>query len=81
MVGREAAHPLLRALERAWRPQRGNGCITAIDKKVCEAPFRFRRSKHELFVIASKADSALGLEALGDLKHSARVWATINVVA
>jgi hypothetical protein len=32
-------------------------------------------------VIASKADSALGLEALGDLKHSARVWATINVVA
>ena len=52
-----------------------------LTKKVCEAPFQFRRSKHELFVIASKADSALGLEALDDLKDLTRVWATIDVVA
>ena len=81
MAGREAAHPFLRSLECGRRAQRGNGCVAAIDEKVCEAPFRFRRSKHELFVIASKADSALGLEALDDLKDLARVWATIDVVA
>jgi hypothetical protein len=70
----------LRSPERGWRAQGGNGCSAAVSEKIREVPFRFRRSKHELFVIAPKADSALGLEALDDLKDLARVWATINVV-
>ena len=81
VTGRERAHPFLRSPERGWRAQGGNGCSAAVSEKVREVPFRFRRSKHELFVIAPKADSALGLEALDDLKDLARVWATINVVA
>ena len=50
-----------------------------IGEEVCKIPFRFRRLKHQLFVIASKADSALGLEALDDLENLARVWATITI--
>ena len=81
VAGRERAHPFLRSPERGWRGQGRNGCSAAISKKVRAVPFRFRRSKHELFLIAPKADSALGLAALDDLKDLARVWATINVVA
>ena len=76
-----ATHPFLRSLKCGRRAQRGDGCIAAVGEEVCKVPFRFRRAKHELFVIASKANSALGLEALNDLKDSAQVWATINVVA
>src|SRR5664279_188699 len=71
VAGRERAHPFLRSPERGWRAQGGNGCSAAVSEKVREVRFRFRRSKHELFVIAPKADSALGLEALDDLKDLA----------
>ena len=81
MAGRERTHPFLRSLKCGRRAQRGDGCIAAVGEEVCKVPFRFRRLKHELFVISPKADSALGLEALDDLKNLARVWATINVVA
>ena len=81
MAGRERTHPFLRLPERGRRAQGGDGCIAAVGEEICKVPFRFRRLKDELFVIAAKADSALGLEALDDLKDSARVWATINVVA
>jgi hypothetical protein len=81
MAGRERAHPFLRLLKRGRCAQGGDGCIATVGEEVCKVPFRFCRSKHELFVIAPKADSALGLEALDDLKDLARVWATINVVA
>jgi hypothetical protein len=77
----ESAHPFLRSPERGRCAQGGDGCIAAVGEEVCKVPFRFRRSKHELFVIAPKADSALRLETLDDLKDLARVWATINVVA
>ena len=81
MAGRERTHPFLRSPERGRCAQGGDGCIAAVGEEVCKVPFRFRRLKHELFVIAPKADSALGLEALDDLKDLARVRATINVVA
>ena len=74
MAGRERTHPFLRSLKCGRCAQGGDGCIAAVGEEVCEVPFRFRRSKHELFVIAPQADSALGLD-------SARVWAAINVVA
>ena len=81
MAGRERTHPFLRSLKRGRRAQRSDGCIAAVGEEVCKVAFRFRRSKHELFVIAPKADSALGLEALDDLKDLVRVCATINIVA
>ena len=81
MAGPESAHPFLRSPKRGRCAQGSYGCIAAVGEEVCKVPFRFRRLKHELFVIAPKADSALGLEALDDLKDLARVWATINVVA
>jgi len=81
MAGRERRYPFLRSLKRGPRAQRGDGCVAAIDEEVSEAQFGFCGTKHQLFVIASKTDSALGLEALDDLKDLARVWATINVVA
>jgi hypothetical protein len=71
VVGRERTHPFLGLPERGRCAQGGDGCIPAIDEEVCNVLFRFRRSKHELFVIAPKADSALGLEALDDLKDLA----------
>jgi len=73
MAGRERTHPFLRSPERGGCAQGGEGCIAAVGEEVCKVPFRFRRSKHQLFVIAPKADSALGLEALDDLKDSARL--------
>ena len=81
MAGRERTHPFLRSLKRGRRAQRGDGCIAAVGEEVCKVAFQFRRSKHKLFVIAPKADSALGLEALDDLKDLVRVCATINIVA
>ena len=80
MAGRERAHPFLRSPERGRCAQGGDGCIAAIGEKVWKVPFRFRRSKHDLFVIAPKADSALGLEPLDDLEDLARIWATINII-
>ena len=71
MAGRESAHPFLRLPERGRCAQGGYGCIAAVGEEVCKVPFRFRRLKHELFVIAPQADSALGLEALDDLKDLA----------
>ena len=81
MAGRERTHPFLRSLKHGRCAQGGDGCIAAVGEEVCKVPFRFRRSKHELFVIAPEANSALGLEAWDDLSDLARVWATINVVA
>jgi hypothetical protein len=70
----------LRSPERGWRAQGRNGCSAAVSEKVRAVPFRFRRSKHELFVIAPKADSALGLEALDDLNPHSPDDATISSV-
>ena len=73
VAGRERTHPFLRLLKRGRCTQGGDGCIATVGEEVCKVSFRFRRSKHELFVIAPKADSALGLKALDGLKDLAGV--------
>jgi len=81
VAGRQRAHPLLRTSERGRRTQGSNGCVAAVEQEDSEVPLGLRGAKHEVLVIASKADGPGGLEALDDLEDLARVWAAVDVVA